>query len=229
METESLVVYCADVGSIAKQNFAWARIDSGERSTAQTGQDIEILAESVGQDLDRGRRVSLGFECPLFVPLPEDQNLLTKARPEDGNRAWSAGAGCGSLATGLTEVTWVLRRARAALTRDVPAFLDWRRFCDAGEGLLLWEAFVSGDGKRGAGERFDNPHVRDAVIGGTCFLESVAAFEDQDQAPSDEVYSLVGAALLRSGWSTDLELLRVRPLVVKALNPAGVPVTPAPA
>lgn len=33
---------------------------------------------------------------------------LTSSRQGEGSRAWSAGAGCGALATGLTETLWVL-------------------------------------------------------------------------------------------------------------------------
>ena len=89
METQSLIVYCADVGSIAKKNFAWARIDDEERSLPETSEDIRRLGDVVGQDLDSGFKVALGFECPLFVPLPTEPELLTKARTEDGNRPWA--------------------------------------------------------------------------------------------------------------------------------------------
>ena len=111
-----LSIYCADIGSVAKGNFDWA---SSPKQI--TGTDIAEFAARISDDLNAGHCVAVGFECPLFVPLPEDPVLLTAGRKGEGSRPWSAGAGSGALATGLTEVLWVLREVMRRLDRRVVA------------------------------------------------------------------------------------------------------------
>ena len=62
------------------------------------GSSIAELVRLVADDLHSGALVALGFECPLFVPLRERAEELTSGRHGDGNRPWSAGAGCAVLA-----------------------------------------------------------------------------------------------------------------------------------
>jgi hypothetical protein len=110
------VIYAADIGSIASRNFGWVRLDSEHDSDSVDyggGTEIEELVDAVAHDLGVGRRgIALGFECPLFVPVPRDANQLGKARRGDGNRSWSAGPGTGALATGLVQTAWILRKLR---------------------------------------------------------------------------------------------------------------------
>lgn len=85
-----------------------------------------------------GVKVARGFECPLWVPVPDDPSGLTAGRAADGNRAWSAGAGASALAAGLTETAWILRQISLGL-RDrrasLPsAYLEWREFARADTG-----------------------------------------------------------------------------------------------
>lgn len=207
------VVYCADIGSVKKGNFAWAR---GRRDAGVTseGREITRLASGVAEDLSHGSPVALGFECPLFVPLPRDPTRLTAARHGEGMRAWSAGGGAGALVTGLTEVTWTLQEVRRLLSAAVPAFVDWAKFEAAGTGLYLWEALISSEAK---GES----HIADARIGVTCFLEASPNPPAHNAIQEENVYSLVGAALLRTGWSSDLSLLALPCLVIKARHGAN--------
>jgi hypothetical protein len=101
---KALIIHCADIGSVRRGNFGWARlvVDATD-SACNTGFDIYSFADALAADINAGHPVAVGFECPLFVPVPDDPNDLTSARPGEGNRAWSAGAGAGSLATGLTD------------------------------------------------------------------------------------------------------------------------------
>lgn len=112
------------------------------------GTSMPDLAVAVASDLTAGVPVPLGFECPLFVPISQHPERLTHARTGEGSRAWSAGAGCGALATGLAQVVWVLREVRRHIAAAQPAFLEWRPFVSNGAGLFLWEAFVSAGAKR---------------------------------------------------------------------------------
>jgi hypothetical protein len=121
-------VYCADIGSVVNRCFGWA-VASGPNADVDEADDIEGLTAAVAQALAAGDKVALGFECPLFVPLPDDPKELTKARDGEGSRPWSAGAGCGALATGLTQTVWILSAqvpSLAVRSLCVGSVRDWR-------------------------------------------------------------------------------------------------------
>jgi hypothetical protein len=204
MSIEDLAVVCADVGSVARGNFGWWS------SAGESGSLPSSLASHVAALLNARSPVALGFECPLFVPLLEDEACLTNARPGEGSRPWSAGAGSGALATGLVQVAWVLQAVRARLERPESAFLAWPPFVAAGAGIFLWEAFVSGAHKRAS-------HVADAQVGASAFIEALPDPRSSNavvcQSP---VHSLAGAALLRCGWSCTLAVLAEPCLVLRA-------------
>jgi hypothetical protein len=197
------LVVCADIGSVNAGNFGWWS-SAGESGTTPTG-----LADYVASELARSTRVALGFECPLFVPLVEDEARLTGARPGEGSRAWSAGAGCGALTTGLVQVAWVLRAIRRQLVQAPRAFLAWPEFAGTASGLFLWEAFVSAGAKRGS-------HIADAQAGGQAFMRALPNPVTANAVVCESsVYSLVGAAMLRTGWSSDLGILDQPCLVLR--------------
>jgi hypothetical protein len=199
-----IATVCADIGSAAKGNFGWWS------SAGSSGDRPSGLATHVAGLLNDGTPVALGFECPLFVPLVASEMQLTSARPGEGSRAWSAGAGCGALATGLVQVVWVLEQVRLSLRMPALAHLAWPTFVAANSGLFLWEAFVSGSAKF-------STHPRDAQAGAEAFLASLPDPTLANAVACDSpVYSLVGAALLRSGWSEDTSLLHKACLVLRA-------------
>ncbi len=198
------IVVCADVGSVAKGNFGWWA------STGDSGDRPSTLSRFIANSLSKGEAVAVGFECPLFVPLHDDETRLTSARPGEGSRAWSAGAGCGALATGLVQVAWILSAIRRELQSDVPAFLNWVDFVTEQGGLFIWEAFVSGASK-------GSSHISDARLGAQAFYKSLPNPEQANAVTcTGSIYSLVGAALLRSGWNSDTSVLEQACLVVKA-------------
>ena len=198
------VVICADIGSVARGNFGWWS------SEGKSGDKTSTLATHVAAALKNGLPVALGFECPLFVPLFEDEMQLTSARPGEGSHAWSAGAGCGALASGLVQVAWVLQSVRRQLSQPVPAFVAWESFASSSSGLFLWEAFITGTAKQGS-------HVADAKAGAEAFLRALPnPMQANAVVCRSAVYSLVGAALLRTGWSFDPSILQEPCLVVRA-------------
>ena len=135
----TLVIHCADIGSIRRGNFGWARLEVvANDSRCTTGCEIQEFVDTIAADINAGHPVALGFECPLFVPVPEDPGNLTSARPGEGNRAWSAGAGAGSLATGLTETVWILDRVRRQLSGHCAVHVKWDSFQQS-QGLYIWE------------------------------------------------------------------------------------------
>ncbi len=204
----TISIYCADIGSVAAGVFAWFGECAG--SPPVRGTTMPGLADAVAADLRADRRVALGFECPLFVPLRDRPDHLTMARAGDGNRSWSAGAGCAVLTTGLVQVVWLLREIRRLVGKPAEAFLDWKRFAAARSGLFLWEAFVTGDAKGGS-------QAADAAAAVGAFAQATANPRLATAVTVDgECYSLVGAALLRTGWSADVALLGTPCVVVRA-------------
>lgn len=206
---DNLSIYCADVGSVGQGNFAWAAAAGGQAPTEESCQHIAALAEAVSSDLAAGKPVALGFECPLFVPVPESPGELGKARLNEQS-SWSAGPGATSLVTGLPQAAWVLRAIAEHTKPEV--FLDWKFFANHGSGLLVWEAFVTGAGKELAAEGANRHHAEALLACAT--LEERLPWPEAD-VKCDEPYSLAGAALLWSGLSEDLNLLRTAPLVIK--------------
>lgn len=200
-----MLIACADIGSVPQGNFAWAAWPGS------TGTRPSELATYVATSLNSGESVALGFECPLFVPLPASEWELGKGRAGEGSRPWSAGAGAGSLATGIAQVAWVLSRARSLLTVPPRGHLLWDEFCASPPGsLLIWEAFVSSSDK-GAN------HAEDARLALETFISVLPAPATASAIPATcPVHSLAGAALLRAGWSSDLSLLAQSCIVIRA-------------
>ncbi len=100
------------------------------------------------------------------------------------------------------------------LKATVSPFLDWEAFTQAPLGLFLWEAFVTGHAK---GET----HTADAEIAVRCFTRHLPDITAANAIEETSVYSLIGAALLRTGWSTDLALQQVG--VWCGVEPNGAP------
>ncbi len=210
---DGLVVYCADVGSIPRANFGWARVEAGSE-TCSGGAEITELAAAVADDLTRKRPVALGFECPLFIPVPDDPMALGRGREGEGSRPWSAQAGAGSMGVGLAQVPWILAQVSTRVS-GVRGYLEWRRFAAAGTGIFLWEAFVTAKAKGAT-------HADDAAIGARAFCDALPDPDRHNAIPADgPVLSLIGAALIRAGWSDDLALLDTPALVIKAVPGAA--------
>jgi hypothetical protein len=80
-----LVIYCADIGSVPRGRFAWARSKRREDIDARPdgGIDIADLLDAVAADLASHHPVALGFECPLFAPVPELPDRVGTKRETD--------------------------------------------------------------------------------------------------------------------------------------------------
>ena len=211
-----LAIYCADVGSVSSEKFGWAHME-GKRQ--REGTDMAVLAVDIACALGEARKVALGFECPLWIPVASDPKDLTKARKVDGNRAWSAAAGAASLVTGLTQVPWILDEVRRQLTereaRVPQAYLDWMAFSKADSGLFLWEAFVTGETKasKSPGANGDSA---DAMVACREFAARLPnPTGDSAAEPEGCVRSLIGGALLWAGWPADMALLSTPCMVVR--------------
>jgi hypothetical protein len=91
--------------------------------------------------------------------------------------------------------------------------LSWSDFAQATRGLFLWEAFVSGNGK-GQSQHADAQRALEALATSRPDPESANAVRVEGP-----VSSLIGAALLRTGWSSDTGLLSQPCTVIKAGKP----------
>lgn len=202
---ENHKAYCADVGSIPKDNFGWASSINGE---LKSGFDIAFFADDIAEAINNGYRVSIGFECPLFLPVRDRAIDVAAARDGEGQRSWSAGAGTGALATGIVQCLWVMRRIRHILGYAPKPTFDWKEFEDTNS-VFFWEAFVT-SGAKGSTHCQDAELALRAFLGVACTTEYVSAIQE----PS--VISLLGACAIRAGWSDDIELLRKPCLVIKA-------------
>lgn len=200
-------MFCADVGSIKKNRFGWAAALSDGKELGGTG--IEEFALTIANGIKAGKKVSIGFECPLFVPVRSDPQRVNSARNGEGNRSWSAGAGTAALATGLVEVLWVMNRINTLLRKTPKATVKWTEFTTTDDSVFLWEAFVTSTSK-------GNGHSDDARIAVNKFKSVLPDPSMANAIKEDEVLSLVGAAALRAGWSTDVGAISEPCLVIRA-------------
>jgi hypothetical protein len=138
--------------------------------------------------------------------LSDDPSKLTSARDGEGARPWSAAAGAASLSTGLTQVAWILRRIRTAA--HAPAFLKWADFQHANSGLFLWEAFVTGEAR-------SDSHPEDAHRAVAAFRAALPDPTKHNAISVRDAYSLIGAALLRTGWKSNPAVLSTPALVIR--------------
>jgi hypothetical protein len=211
--TDTLQVFCADVGSIARDRFAWARrIPSADDEEVHRPESIESLAGSVVDVLREEEPVALGFEAPLFLPVPADPGRLGKARPCDApSPSWSSNVGASVLATAMVQVPWTLRFIHDQLP-DLRVHVQWPSFAERQEGLLLWEAFVSGAAK---GET----HEEDARSGVQAFCEQLPDPGDPTAEETERPISLLTAAAIWAGFELPAEDMRRGCLLVRATRP----------
>ena len=90
----------------------------------------------------------------------------------------------------------------------VPTFA-WNRFLNNEANVFIWEAFVSGAAK-------GQLHADDAAIAVRAFWSAYPDIGGATAIQAESPYSLIGAALLRAGLSTDLTLLSLPCIVIKA-------------
>lgn len=202
------VVWVADIGSVRRKRFGWHRIPEDQDSDRT---DIVAFAGGIANDLLSGRSVALGFECPIFVPVPREPEELTAPRGNaEKRRPWSAGAGCAVLATGLSECAWVFDKIYEMVGMEVRPSLIWEDFIAGKANLFVWEAFVTGEAK-------GSSHSEDAKTAAQAFLDRYPDIQQADAIKEDKPwYSLVGAALLRSGLSRDISILSRKCIVIRS-------------
>lgn len=198
---EPALIAAVDIGSPRAGRLGWAILPSG-----MTGKAVGELVDALSEGLERGP-VALGFEAPLWVPARSDELTVTGARVGEKSRAWSAGAGSGALATGLAVIPHILARLRKAAPRAV-ATMDWKAPPTRPHELLLWEAFVSSSDK-------GDGHEEDAIIAARGFARACGDLQSYQKLDPEPCLNLLGACLLRTGWTNDIAVLSSDILVLK--------------
>jgi hypothetical protein len=87
------------------------------------------------------------------------------------------------------------------------AEFDWPKFLSTNS-VFLWEAFITSAAK-GSG------HSEDAQVAVSLFKKALPNPWAVNAIETEEVFSLVGAAALRSGWAEDIRVLSQQCLVIK--------------
>ncbi|MFT4252558.1 MAG: hypothetical protein QM608_08745 [Caulobacter sp.] len=194
-----------DVGSPKGGKLGWAIL--APNADPALGKDLDAFVDAMTA-LGGNWPLAIGFEAPLFIPTPAEALKILGGRKGEGSRPWSAGAGAAVTTAALAVVTYTLAGLRrglgqAAASTDISA-LPLR----PGD-TLFFEAFVTAAAK-------GDDHADDAFIAAReiqALLSGHRAYRSAIDEP--EVFSLLGASLLRTGWSTDLAVLSTPCLVVK--------------
>jgi len=189
-----------------KNNVGWAIV--GRKSDC--GTDLDKCVKSLARALEAGP-LALGFEAPMFVPMREKPESLTEARCGE-SKAFSAGPGATALVTSTVVAPYVLRRLREDVP-DATATLDWRDWPGDRAGpkqMLLFEAF--GTNQNGSK---DNRHVEDAKLAARELYSRLKKKRNKSDVKVDKCFSILGAMMLRTCWSSDIRILSESCLVVR--------------
>ena len=207
----SPVVYACDIGSVKSGTFAWARNDSLDSAPAASV-DIDDLIAAVTRDVKKGLPIAIGFEAPLFLPVPDDSSQLNSGRTGETSRSMFAPAGAAVTTLGVHESAWIFKRLRAALPADISLTFDWTTSDYKPKEIFIWEAFVSST-------VHSDTHERDAATAVQYFLANIANLDSVNAVTCSNPLSLISAAALWSGWITDIGALHIPCLVLRPTEP----------
>ena len=224
--TDWRVIYACDVGTTRPgpegPAFAWAKLSPQEPARVRVSQDIERLVTDIANEIQGGKSVALGFEAPLFIPVPSSANDLSRGRDGERDRSFAAPAGLAVTALAVHQAAWILSSLRSGCNRECGFTTDWKAWPPAGERqtLFCWEAFVSR-------KAHSDTHVYDAATAATAFLIKEHNLDQENAVTAERPLSLIGAAALWSGWTDDLAVLHSPSLVMMPAEPYKGPVEQA--
>ena len=203
-----------DIGSPRRNNTGWAIVGAMSRTGTDLDEGISTIASAV-----LSGPLALGFEAPNFVPMRENPADLTRPRDGERDRAFSAGAGAAVLVTGTVVVPYVLGRLRRAAP-SATATLDWQGWPHsdgASQQMLLFEAFVSNKSADRA-----TRHIDDAVLAAQSLQARLSRNEIiESDVKVDRAFNILGAMMMRTGWTDDASVLAQACLVIKPTREHG--------
>jgi hypothetical protein len=211
LHTKQVIHYGMDAGSVPNGNFSWVSSESPEKDS----DDLAALASKIIDDMGAGRNVTLGLECPLFWPCPDEIARLGTRRPGEGRRSWSAGAGATITPTGCQSLSWLLRSV-AGRTPAAKGTTCWEDFQSGKAGIFLWEAFASDKPET-------VPHDIDARLVLLTFLRWRQNPGSVEQITADHPINLAAALFLWSGLGEDAKAIRSTCLGLKVTYPTPLP------
>ncbi|WP_312136496.1 hypothetical protein [Brevundimonas sp.] len=200
-----IVIGVIDVGSPKSGKLGWAIMVPN--TPPVLGKDLDTFIDTMSM-LGADWPLAIGFEAPLFIPLQQEALKILSARKGEGSRPWSAGAGAAVTTAALAVMTYTLAGLRKGLTRAT-ATTDVNALPERPGDTFFFEAFVTATSK---GES----HADDALIAARemhALMTSGRTFRSVIDEP--EVFSLLGASLLRTNWTSNLAVLSTPCLVVK--------------
>jgi len=213
------IIYACDIGttrytSKSEPSFAWARLNP-EDGVIEASSHIDKLVEYMKLDIGQGISIALGFEAPLFIPVPKDWKNLSKGREGDGNRSFASPVGLTVCALGVHQSAWILKSLLESSCNKYDFTLDLQRWWPPQPSgrrpiLFCWEAFVSGDA-----HAHDDDHKRDAATAAHFFFRNEKKLQALGEIKAESPVSLIGAVAIWSDWVTDLEFIHKSTLVIK--------------
>lgn len=203
-------VYAVDVGSTLQKRFAWVRVDPERPKELVGSRDIERLVGQLIADLRAKRSVALGFEAPLFIPVPTAATRLSKGRDKEGSRSWAAPPGLAVTSLGLHQAAWILRQVYEQCSNSVSFRVAPDAWPPGPEAAMVfcWEAFVSGPAH-------SETHIGDAATAAMAFLEHERRLVEATRVKAEHPLSLIGAAALWSGLAVGVDVLRTATVVLR--------------
>ena len=167
------VVYCCDVGTVFvgahnnvldRSSFAWARCDDpdlDQPSENANWNDPEALAASIARDINKGCRVALGIEAPMWLPVID--HLVRESAPwalfrprmaiESELRAsWYLQLAAPASVRAPQLVFLALSKAADQADLRLTVNVDQWRTSPDNESILVWEGFAVGGFKPNYGE-----------------------------------------------------------------------------
>jgi hypothetical protein len=186
-----------------------------EDGVIQVSSYIDKLVQQLESDIRQGCSIALGFEAPLFIPVPEDWKDLSKGREGEGDRSFASQVGLTVCALGIHQSAWILRSLYESLSRECDFTLDPKCWPPSGQRpvVFCWEAFVSG-------AAHSEQHLMDAATAVHFFWRHETNLEEaREPVSAEKPLSLIGSVALWSGWVSDLEYIHEQTLVIRPKEP----------
>ena len=206
------IAYACDIGSVKSGAFAWAR-NSSAKTAPTSDEDIDKLIACIVEDAEAGNTIALGFEAPLFMPVPTESSQLNSGRRNESSRSMFAPAGAAVTTIAIHQTAWILNQLHQHLGDQLTLTMDWQADWRKREAhLFIWEAFVST-------KAHSATHKGDAETAVQYFLEHETDLNHVNAVTCENPLSLIAAAALWSGWLSDVRHLHSSCLVLRPDRP----------
>lgn len=240
-KTFACAIYAVDIGSIAKKNFAWARIEVNDKNHSPdsyiSGNSVKSFVDNLTSDCKNGP-VSLGFECPLFFTIPSsDENLLGTNDGTgrfDENRSCFAGAGATSGFLAIQQIIFIFQQIKKIESKYIEELTtDEDEWMLKNRKFLVWEAFVSGGAKCRCKQLIlpncPEPHAHDALTAAVEFFRDWQDGFKKNQKTVEQntderlLYSTIRVALdVVTQGQADINQTRRKPVVIEPDAPVKI-------